>query len=373
MGAAYALGEVRCPHEHHLRRCPPRRARRPRARVHLPAAPSPDRRRAPRGGRRAHVRHARPRQRPRDRRRSRSAGTEDVDARGRRRARRVRGRALGVDAGLRARAAHARARGRARGSAPQEIAQIESLDNGKPVGLAQYVDVAGAVAAPALLRRLADEDRGRRAAGERAQHALLHASRAGRRVRADHPLELPAADGRAGSSARRWPPAARSCSSRPSRRRCARCASASSRSRSGFPPGVINVLTGDGSTGAALVDHPGVDKIAFTGSTAVGREIGAKAGRGAQARDARARRQVAQHHPPRRRHRRRRQGLLPGDLLQLRPGLQRRLAPVRAGASASTRSWARWPSAPPRGAARPGPRPRHAARAAGLRRAAASA
>ena len=47
----------------------------------------------------------------------------------------------------------------------------------------------------------------------------------------------------------------------------------------GFPPGVLNVLTGDGSTGAALVEHPGVDKIAFTGSTAVGREIGAKAGR----------------------------------------------------------------------------------------------
>ena len=46
----------------------------------------------------------------------------------------------------------------------------------------------------------------------------------------------------------------------------------------GFPPGVLNVLTGDGSTGAALVDHPDVDKIAFTGSTAVGREIGAKAG-----------------------------------------------------------------------------------------------
>src|SRR2546421_482305 len=47
----------------------------------------------------------------------------------------------------------------------------------------------------------------------------------------------------------------------------------------GFPPGVLNVLTGDGETGAALVDHPGIDKIAFTGSTAVGREIGAKAGR----------------------------------------------------------------------------------------------
>jgi acyl-CoA reductase-like NAD-dependent aldehyde dehydrogenase len=47
----------------------------------------------------------------------------------------------------------------------------------------------------------------------------------------------------------------------------------------GLPEGVLNVIAGDGETGAALVDHPGVDKIAFTGSTAVGREIGAKAGR----------------------------------------------------------------------------------------------
>jgi acyl-CoA reductase-like NAD-dependent aldehyde dehydrogenase len=47
----------------------------------------------------------------------------------------------------------------------------------------------------------------------------------------------------------------------------------------GIPPGVLNVLTGEGDTGAALVDHPGLDKIAFTGSTQVGREIGAKAGR----------------------------------------------------------------------------------------------
>jgi acyl-CoA reductase-like NAD-dependent aldehyde dehydrogenase len=47
----------------------------------------------------------------------------------------------------------------------------------------------------------------------------------------------------------------------------------------GLPEGVLNVITGDGETGAALVDHEDVDKIAFTGSTAVGREIGAKAGR----------------------------------------------------------------------------------------------
>src|SRR5215213_6207515 len=47
----------------------------------------------------------------------------------------------------------------------------------------------------------------------------------------------------------------------------------------GLPEAVLNVITGDGETGAALVDHEDVDKIAFTGSTAVGREIGAKAGR----------------------------------------------------------------------------------------------
>jgi aldehyde dehydrogenase (NAD+) len=41
----------------------------------------------------------------------------------------------------------------------------------------------------------------------------------------------------------------------------------------GLPPGVVNIVTGDGETGAALVAHAGVDKIAFTGSTEVGRQI----------------------------------------------------------------------------------------------------
>lgn len=41
----------------------------------------------------------------------------------------------------------------------------------------------------------------------------------------------------------------------------------------GLPKGVLNIVTGDGDTGAALVNHPGVDKIAFTGSTPVGRKI----------------------------------------------------------------------------------------------------
>ncbi|HLF69488.1 MAG TPA: aldehyde dehydrogenase family protein [Actinomycetota bacterium] len=45
----------------------------------------------------------------------------------------------------------------------------------------------------------------------------------------------------------------------------------------GVPEGIFQVLTGDGSTGAALVEHPGVDKVAFTGSTEVGRAIMANA------------------------------------------------------------------------------------------------
>jgi aldehyde dehydrogenase (NAD+) len=43
--------------------------------------------------------------------------------------------------------------------------------------------------------------------------------------------------------------------------------------QAGLPPGVVNVLTGAGEAGAALVSHPGVDKVAFTGSTEVGKEI----------------------------------------------------------------------------------------------------
>ena len=45
----------------------------------------------------------------------------------------------------------------------------------------------------------------------------------------------------------------------------------------GFPPGVINVVTGDGEAGAALVDHPGVASVAFTGSDATGTQIAARA------------------------------------------------------------------------------------------------
>lgn len=46
----------------------------------------------------------------------------------------------------------------------------------------------------------------------------------------------------------------------------------------GLPPGVLSVVPGDAKAGAHLVTHPGIDKVAFTGSTAAGRAIGAACG-----------------------------------------------------------------------------------------------
>ncbi|MGV9311523.1 aldehyde dehydrogenase family protein [Streptomyces sp. NPDC003691] len=43
--------------------------------------------------------------------------------------------------------------------------------------------------------------------------------------------------------------------------------------QAGLPKGVVNIVTGDGRTGAALVNHPDIAKVAFTGSTAVGKAI----------------------------------------------------------------------------------------------------
>ena len=43
--------------------------------------------------------------------------------------------------------------------------------------------------------------------------------------------------------------------------------------QAGVPAGVVNIVTGDGRVGEAIVNHPGIDKLAFTGSTEVGRMI----------------------------------------------------------------------------------------------------
>jgi acyl-CoA reductase-like NAD-dependent aldehyde dehydrogenase len=160
----------------------------------------------------------------------------------------------------------------------EEFAQIESLDNGKPVKLAKYVDVAGTVAhlryfagwptkieggvlpvaAPNMLCYTRREPVGVCAQIIPWNFPLLMAAwKLGPALAAGCTIVLKPAEQTPLSALRLGELAL----------------------EMGFPPGVLNVLTGDGATGAALVDHPGVDKIAFTGSTEVGREIGAKAGR----------------------------------------------------------------------------------------------
>ena len=98
----------------------------------------------------------------------------------------------------------------------------------------------------------------------------------------------------------------------------------------GLPEGVLNVVAGPGQRlRQRLVEHPDVAKIAFTGSTEVGRGIAAGAAADDQAGDARARRQVGQRGLRRRRPRAAAAAAPIGGLRQRRPGLLRALADPR--------------------------------------------
>ncbi|HTA96682.1 MAG TPA: aldehyde dehydrogenase family protein [Solirubrobacteraceae bacterium] len=160
----------------------------------------------------------------------------------------------------------------------EEIAQIESLDNGKPVKLAQYVDVRGTIAHLRYFAGWPTKIEGS-VLPVTAPDMLCYTRRepvgvCGQIVPWNFPLMMAA-----------WkigPALAAGCTIvlKPAEQTPLSALRLGELAlQAGFPPGVLNVLTGDGETGAALVDHPDVDKIAFTGSTAVGREIGAKAGR----------------------------------------------------------------------------------------------
>jgi acyl-CoA reductase-like NAD-dependent aldehyde dehydrogenase len=160
----------------------------------------------------------------------------------------------------------------------EEFAQIESLDNGKPVGLAQYVDVNGAVGHIRYFAGWPTKIEGG-VLPVAAPNMHVYTRRepvgvAGQIIPWNFPLLMAA-----------WklgPALAAGCTIvlKPAEQTPLSALRLGELALEvGFPPGVLNILTGDGETGAALVDHPDVDKIAFTGSTAVGREIGAKAGR----------------------------------------------------------------------------------------------
>jgi acyl-CoA reductase-like NAD-dependent aldehyde dehydrogenase len=160
----------------------------------------------------------------------------------------------------------------------EELAQIESLDNGKPVKLAQYVDVLGTVAHLRYFAGWPTKIEGS-VLPVTASEMLCYTRRepvgvCGQIVPWNFPLLMAA-----------WkiaPALAAGCTIvlKPAEQTPLSALRLGELALEvGFPPGVLNVLTGDGDTGAALVEHSGVDKIAFTGSTAVGREIGAKAGR----------------------------------------------------------------------------------------------
>jgi len=160
----------------------------------------------------------------------------------------------------------------------EELAQIESLDNGKPLKLARVVDVASTVA---HLRHFAGwPERVFGATVPVAQADMLVYTRkepvgvCGQIIPWNFPLLMAAwklAPALAAGCAVVLKPAEQTPLSA---LRLGELAL-----EAGIPPGALNVVTGDGSTGAALVEHPGVDKIAFTGSTVVGRDIGASAGR----------------------------------------------------------------------------------------------
>ena len=103
-----------------------------------------------------------------------------------------------------------------------------------------------------------------------------------------------------------------------------------------LPPGVVNIITGAGATGAALVEHDGVDKIAFTGSTDVGKRIQrATAGIGPPA-HARARRQGREHRVRGRADRPGGRGRDQRDLLQPGARVLRGIAAAGAGVRRTT-------------------------------------
>jgi phenylacetaldehyde dehydrogenase len=128
-----------------------------------------------------------------------------------------------------------------------EFAELEAIDNGKPVGMATVVDIP---AAADQLRYMAGW--ASKLGGDLIEPLLMATLKISPALAAGCTLVLKPAEQTSITALRL----------------------ADFIVEAGFPPGVINVITGNGHTaGDRLVKHPGVDKIAFTGSTEVGKII----------------------------------------------------------------------------------------------------
>src|SRR4051794_9718532 len=160
-----------------------------------------------------------------------------------------------------------------------ELAEIESLDNGKPVTLAKMVDVALTVAHFRYFAGWPTKIEGRVVPTVHGDAMFCYVLKepvgvCGQIVPWNFPLLM--------ASWKVAPALAAGCTIvlKPAEQTPLSALRLGELAlEAGIPEGVLNVVTGDGATGAALVDHDDIDKVAFTGSTVVGREIGAKCGR----------------------------------------------------------------------------------------------
>src|SRR5215469_10591760 len=159
----------------------------------------------------------------------------------------------------------------------EEFAQLESLDNGKPLAIARVADVPLAVDLFRYMAGWATKIEGNAipiSAGTKRTQYLAYTRRepvgvVGQIIPWNFPLAMAA-----------WklgPALACGCTSvlKPAEQTPLTALRLGELIiEAGFPPGVVNILTGNGeTTGAALVAHHDVDKVAFTGSTAVGKII----------------------------------------------------------------------------------------------------
>jgi acyl-CoA reductase-like NAD-dependent aldehyde dehydrogenase len=203
------------------------------------------------------------------------AGTEDVD-----RAVAAAAAALGKWSGQPAAAREAAMRGVADllEANADELAELESLDNGKPVTMAKMVDVRMAVAHLRYYSGWPTKIEGETipvaTPGMHVYTRKEPVGVCGQIIPWNFPLLMLA-----------WkisPALAAGCTIllKPAEQTPLTAIRVGQLAQeAGLPDGVLNILTGDGSTGASMVDHPGIAKIAFTGSTEVGRKIGETCGR----------------------------------------------------------------------------------------------